>query len=85
MKLGRLGVLAAAFVLMAAAVGSAAAPATADPDAPPVDPAAATVAPVDPAAGIVPPGEEAAIDSAPPATTTAPDGWTLTVGAKDEV
>ncbi len=82
MKLGRLGVLAAAFVLMAAAFGPAAAPAAADPEAPPVDPAAAVTAPVDPAAAAPPP--DAKIESLPPATTTSPDGWQLTVGAKDE-
>ncbi len=68
------------------------APAAADPEpvgtdvgAPPAGPTAVAAAPVDHSTGIVAPGEAAVIDSAPPATTTAPDGWTLTVGAKDEV
>jgi len=84
--------LTAALVLTAASLAPAPPQAAADPPpvapdagAAPVDPAAAVVAPVDHAAGVVPPGGEAAIESAPPATTTAPDGWTLTVGAKDEV
>jgi hypothetical protein len=77
---------------MAAALAPAPAPAAADPapvapdvEAAPVEPAAAGVAPVDHAAGVVPPGGQAVIESAPPATTTAPDGWTLSVGAKDEL
>ena len=84
--------LTAALVLTAASLAPATPQAAADPPpvapdagAAPVDPAAAVVAPVDHAAGVVPPGGEAAMRTAPPATTTAPDGWTLTVGAKDEV
>lgn len=75
----------------------ATAPASAEPDnAAPADPAAAPVdsaaapaellaAPVDPAAAAVPPPVDGVIASAPPATSRSPDGWTLTVGAKDEV
>ena len=58
-------------------VDAVAAAAPADPAA---DPAAA---PVDPAAP-PPPVDDAVIESAPPATSESPDGWTLTVGAKDE-
>lgn len=59
-----------------------AAPAGADPEAPPPDPAAA---PVQPAAATIPAPDDGVIASAPPATSTAPDGWVLTVGAKDEI
>ncbi|MCV7104854.1 MspA family porin [Mycolicibacterium chitae] len=60
----------------------------------PLDPADPAAAPVDPAVAVdpgeLPPGEappvdEAVVVSAPPATSEAPDGWTLTVGATDEV
>ncbi|PWQ88557.1 MspA protein, partial [Enterococcus faecium] len=34
--------------------------------------------------GVIAPGADALIQSAPPSTTTAPNGWTLTVGARDE-
>ncbi len=60
----------------------------------PVDPADPAAAQVDPAVAVepgeLPPGEappvdEAVVVSAPPATSEAPDGWTLTVGATDEV
>ncbi len=50
---------------------------------PPADPAAVT----DPAQAVVEPAaavDDGAVVSNPPATSTAPDGWTLTVGAKDE-
>jgi hypothetical protein len=72
----------AACVLLACAV----IPAAADPepvsvDAPAPDGASGTdAAPGDPAA--VPP--DGRIESLPPATNTSPDGWKLTVGAKDE-
>ena len=63
--------------------GAAAAPvASAQPD---VDPAPAEAPPAQAAAApadAAPP--EGAVVSPPPATTTSPDGWTLTVGAKDE-
>ncbi|CAJ1581119.1 MspA family porin [[Mycobacterium] wendilense] len=54
--------------------------ALADPAAAPVDPAAAP----GPGEG-APPVDDAVIVSAPPATSEAPDGWTLTVGATDEI
>lgn len=59
--------------------------ATAQPDAEPVAPAepVAAAAAV-PAAPPVDAPPEGAVVSPPPATTTSPDGWTLTVGAKDE-
>ncbi len=78
MKLGRLGVPFAVCVLLAVPV----APAQADPEPTAADPGAA---PIDHAADVIAPGAQATIDSAPAATTVAPDGWTLTVGAKDEV
>lgn len=74
----------------------AAAPAGAEPDAPapvvpapadaPADPAAPAIAPV----AVVDPGSGPAVDdgkvvSGPPETTKSPDGWTLTVSAKDEI
>lgn len=68
----------------------AAAPAGAEPDPPappvpvpaaPADPAIAPVAVVDPGA---PPVPDSRVASSPPNTTTSPDGWTLTVSAKDE-
>lgn len=75
----------------------AAVPAAAEPDPPapvvpvpaaPGTPAIAPVAVVDP--GAVPPAAEAPpapdgkVASSPPNTTISPDGWTLTVSAKDE-
>ena len=59
--------------------------ASADPEAEPVvDTAEAAPAPPEGA----PPPEPAArsdlVESSPPATTKSPDGWTLTVSAKDE-
>lgn len=74
-------------LLATCAVASAAliAPsASADPEAEPIEVAAEAVpAPPD---GATPP-EEGPVDrveSSPPATTKSPDGWTLTVSAKDE-
>ncbi|VEG57097.1 MspA protein [Mycolicibacterium aurum] len=87
MKLRWLGALSVVWVLMPAT----AVPASADPEpvasdvAPPLDPAVTAAAPVAHAAGVIAPGADALIISAPPSTTTAPNGWTLTVGAKDEV
>ncbi|HNM86635.1 MAG TPA: MspA family porin [Mycobacterium sp.] len=82
MKLARLGVPVVVCALLAVPV----APAVADTDPPSPEAAAPPpAAPIDHAAGVVAPGDEAAIESAPPATTTAPDGWVLTVGAKDEI
>ena len=68
-----------------------AAPAPADPA--PADPAIAPAAATDPAAPSVapvaatepgPPVDDGKVPSSPPQTTTAPDGWTLTISAKDE-
>ena len=56
------------------APGGATPVATADGAAPGVDPAALSAAPVD----------DGKVVSTPPATTTAPDGSTLTISAKDE-
>jgi len=82
------GGLLVVWVLVAAPIPAAGA----DPEpvnvAAPVVPAAAVApaaaAPIDHAADVVAPGDQATIVSAPAATTTAPDGWVLTVGAKDE-
>lgn len=66
-------------------------PATADPapssDAGPgqADAVANSARIVDHAAYGLPPNDPAHIVSTPPATSRTPDGWTLTVGAKDEV
>ena len=74
----RLLVLSVGWLLMS---GLAAPAASAQPDVEPVvveAPAAdAALPPTDPIA-------EGVVVSPPPATTTSPDGWTLTVGAKDE-
>ena len=59
--------------------------AAAQPDAAPVTPEQPVVAAAaDPAAAPVDAPPEGAVVSPPPATTKSPDGWTLTVGAKDE-
>jgi hypothetical protein len=50
-------------------------PAPAEPDTEPVSAEAPAAAPVD----------DGRVESSPPATTKTPDGWTLTVSAKDEV
>ena len=63
-----------------------AAPAPADPAIAPAgatDPAAPSVAPVA-ATEPGPPVDDGKVPSIPPQTTTAPDGWTLTISAKDE-
>src|SRR5580765_7974921 len=59
-------------------------PASADPEAEPVVEAADT-APAPPE-GVPPPqpGPVDLVESSPPAITKSPDGWTLTVSAKDE-
>lgn len=86
MKLGRLGALSTVWVLIAAPAPLALADEPVAPGvvAPPPD-AAAGQAPVAHAAAISAPGQDDVIVSAPPTSTTTPDGWTLTVGAKDEV
>ncbi len=75
-------------VVVGVMAATSVAPATADPAADPVPAnpvsAAPQSAPIDHAADVIAPGNQATIESAPPATTTAPDGWVLTVGAKDE-
>lgn len=58
----------------------AAAPADQAPPAP-GDPSAVPVAATDPA---TPPPDDGRVASSPPVTTKSPDGWTLTVSAKDE-
>ena len=73
--------LLATFVVASAL---AAPPASADPEAEPVvDIVEAAPAPPD---GIPPPepGPVDLVESSPPAITKSPDGWTLTVSAKDE-
>lgn len=65
--------------------------ASADPvaDAPPAEPVS-DAPPADPGAEALPPDAAAPpvvdglVESPPPATTKSPDGWTLTLGAKDE-
>jgi len=65
------------------AVFVAAAPAVADPDpGTDIQPVAATVPP--PPGEAVPPVDDGKVVSNPPETTTAPDGWTLQISAKDE-
>lgn len=53
-------------------------PALADPETPGPDAAAA-------AAEAAPPADDGAVASSPPVSTTAPDGWTITLSAKDEI
>ena len=82
--------MAAAAIAMAASAG----PARADPPGPDIAPvAAAEAAPpaVDPdiapgaaADAAAPPVDDGKVVPSPPETTKAPDGWTLTVGGKDE-
>ncbi|MFG1932336.1 MspA family porin [Mycobacterium sp. NPDC048908] len=62
----------AALVVCALVCASAAPPASADPATEAVAADAAT------------PVDDGRVDSSPPATTNAPDGWTQTVSAKDE-
>ena len=59
-----------------------AAPAWADPDPGAPDAATPVSAAVPDAA---PPVDDGRVESTPPATTKAPDGWTLTISAKDEI
>jgi hypothetical protein len=87
----------AALVAVVGAVLATAVPAAADPAPPipgspvapaadaPAEPAEANVVPVaatDPGA---PPVDDGKVVSSPPATTKSPDGWTLTLSAKDEM
>jgi hypothetical protein len=71
----RMAVLAAC-VLTCASVAPAA---SADPETEAVSAEVAT-----PEAAPPPPVDDGRVESSPPATTTAPDGWTLTVSARDE-
>jgi len=59
-----------------------AAPAWADPDPGAPDAATPVSAAVPDAA---PPVDDGKVESTPPATTKSPDGWTLTISAKDEI
>ncbi|BBZ76915.1 hypothetical protein MANY_22520 [Mycolicibacterium anyangense] len=69
---------AAAVVLLVGGLLSAA-PAWADPDATAPDAAQPVAAAADP------PVDDGRVESTGPATTKSPDGWTLTISAKDEV
>lgn len=70
--------------LVGGLLSAAMAPASADPDPTAPDAAQPVSAEVpDPAAA--PPVDDGRVQSTPPATTTAPDGWTLTISAKDEI
>jgi hypothetical protein len=88
-----------AVLAVAAAMLASASPAAAEPEPAPPDPGVAIVAAdAPPAAGVaadappagvppaeaVPPVDDGKVVSSPPATTTAPDGTTLTISAKDE-
>ncbi|MGY4712495.1 MspA family porin [Mycolicibacterium sp. CBM1] len=75
-----MGVRRAALVGLVGIVLTAPAQAAADPDSGDVE-AVQPVAAVDAA----PPVDDGRVESSPPATTTSPDGWTLTVSAKDEI
>ena len=63
-------------------LGMTAAPAGADPDPAATD--GVLAAPVAEPVANSTPADPAVVESAPPATSTAPDGWVLIVGAKDE-
>ena len=76
---------AALAVCVAVSLIVAPGPASADPDpgAPEIEP----VAVADPAAppqAAPPPVDDGRVESGPPQTTKAPDGWTLSISAKDE-
>jgi hypothetical protein len=78
-----------AVLAVAAAMLASASPAAAAPEPAPPDPGVAVVAADAPPAGVpsaeaVPPVDDGKVVSSPPATTTAPDGTTLTISAKDE-
>jgi len=62
---------------------TAVAPASADPDPAAPDAAQPVAAEVPDAAA--PPVDDGKVASTPPATTKSPDGWTLTISAKDEI
>jgi hypothetical protein len=93
-----MAVRGAAVLAVVCALLAPSTPAAADPDVPTpgvpaasTDPAAAGVTSAEapataaPAANLVgPPPDDGLVASSPPATTKSPDGWTLTVSAKDE-
>lgn len=86
MKLSWLGALSVVWVLLPMpAFPAAADPVASDVVAPVLDPTVSVSAPVAHAAGVIAPGADAIIQSVPPSTTTAPNGWVMTVGARDEV
>ena len=80
------GAGAVAAWLAAAVLIAMAAPAGAEPEPPPgpdIQPVAVTD-PGTPSAEALPPVDDGKVPSAPPQSTTTPDGWTLTVSSRDE-
>lgn len=80
------GAGAVAAWLATAVLMATAAPAGAEPEPPP-GPAIQPVAVADPGApatDTAPPVDDGKVASAPPQSTTTPDGWTLTVSSRDE-
>lgn len=75
-----LGAAGTLFACMSISFASAA-PVAADPDA---VPAAGSTDPVGDAGPPLPPADDGQVESTPLVTTTSPDGWTLTVSAKNE-
>lgn len=69
--------------LVGSLLAAAMAPASADPD--PTAPDAQPVAVEAPDPGAGPPVDDGRVESTPPAVTKSPDGWTLTISAKDEI
>ena len=57
----------------------------ADPAAPDVQPAAAEVAPEFAPEAVPPPVDDGKVASSPPKVTKSPDGWTLTLSAREEI
>lgn len=76
------GAALAACLAVSAAMAAAPGPAMADPDPDPDTATIQQVAAADP--GAVPPVDDGKVVSSPPETTKSPDGWTMTVSAKDE-
>ena len=79
------GAGAVAALLATAVLIAAAAPAAAEPDPP--NPDIRPVAVTDPGApppDALPPVDDGTVPPTPPQSTTSPDGWTLTISAKDE-
>ncbi|OYN76662.1 MspA family porin [Mycolicibacterium sphagni] len=79
MVVRRAALIALVGTLLAVPVPASAAPDPGGPDL--AQPVAADPAVVDPD----PPVDDGRVASTPPATTKSPDGWTLTISAKDEV